>query len=378
MYLLLTMMFTMSFKEIMEAMTFYFCIFILVMWMILNLTKNMNYNNLFFVNLILMLIMLFMNSLMLWKFYLLYELVMLPMTILLLSWGVNPARLSANLYLLIYMGMFSLPCLLLIILNLKIFFMNMQHSMFMMNFFCKFIMILMFLVKIPLFSLHYWLPKAHTEASTSGSIILASGLLKMGGMGLWKMLNFMQFNLMNYYIILSLSLLSCLVSTFQTDFKKLIALISVFHMSLSVSILFTANFHSYLSFMYLNMTHILSSGILFYYSGFLYSLNKTRLIFLLPMNLNSKIFFLLIIIILMNLGIPPFFTFFVEILNLSVFFYKNFNNFIMIMLILVIVAVFNLFILNSMKMMMLKTLKFSFFISFYFIFMVSLSMWHMI
>nr|YP_913157.1 NADH dehydrogenase subunit 4 [Romanomermis culicivorax]ABL11584.1 NADH dehydrogenase subunit 4 [Romanomermis culicivorax] len=369
------MFFTISLKEISENMIFFFSTFVLITWVMLNKFNNLIYNNMMIMNLILILIILFLNSLILWKFYLLYEFIMIPMIIFLMSWGLNPARLSASLYLMVYMCLFSLPCLLVMIMNMKIFFTNMQHSMFVLNFFSKFMMVLMFLVKIPLFSLHYWLPKAHTEASTMGSIILASGLLKMGGAGFWKMILFLEFTLMNYSIIFYLVLFSSMVCLFQTDFKKMIALISVFHMSLSISIINVMSLNSYLSFIYLNMAHILSSSILFYFSGFLYSINKTRLIFMMMMNNNSKIFIFLIISILMNLGIPPFFTFFVEILSLSIMFLKNFFMFIFILFIFIFSAIFNLFIINMMKSLKMKSLKMNFFLPFYYFFFFSLMMW---
>jgi len=141
-----------------------------------------------------------------------------------------------------------------------------------------------FCIKIPLFPLHTWLPDAHTEAPTAGSVILASVLLKMGTYGL------LRFNLGLFpnmsrqfaWIMITLAVIGiiygALVAMVQPDVKRLVAYSSVSHMGFVVLGLFSFTEFGMQGALYQMLNHGVSTGALFLFVGFIYERRHTRLI----------------------------------------------------------------------------------------------------
>nr|YP_010731050.1 NADH dehydrogenase subunit 4 [Maliattha signifera]WEG24723.1 NADH dehydrogenase subunit 4 [Maliattha signifera] len=238
-----------------------------------NLYKMNFYLNFFLFNIMFLLIMLYMTfSVMnMFMFYLFFEGSLIPTLLLIIGWGYQPERIQAGMYLLFYTLFVSLPLL------IGIFYLFSEMNC-MMIYFLKFMnlntyllyfsMILAFLVKMPMYFVHLWLPKAHVEAPVSGSMILAGIMLKLGGYGLLRLMIFLQYiNLKLNYIWIVISLIGgfyiSLKCFCQVDIKSLIAYSSVAHMSVVISGIMVMNYWGFIGSYVLMIGHGLCSSGMF-------------------------------------------------------------------------------------------------------------------
>src|SRR5688500_7417870 len=171
---------------------------------------------------------------------------------------------------------------------------------------------LAFCIKVPLFPFHTWLPDAHTEAPTAGSVILAGVLLKMGTYGL------MRFNLALFpqaakdwaWVLITLAVIGiiygALVAMVQPDVKRLVAYSSVSHMGFIVLGIFSFTDLGMQGAVYQMLNHGVSTGALFLFVGFIYERRHTRAIsefggLATPMPLYATLF---VIASLSSIGLP--------------------------------------------------------------------------
>nr|WKU83891.1 NADH dehydrogenase subunit 4 [Claraeola sicilis] len=248
--------------------------------------KFNNYCNLFLLNLIMLLILLMLAfmSMDLFMFYLFFEGSLIPTLFLILGWGYQPERLQAGMYLLFYTLLVSLPML------LGIFYLYMNFyslNMYMFNWLLLDYLILCvclisaFLVKMPMFLVHLWLPSAHVEAPVSGSMILAGIMLKLGGYGLLRIMVVLQNVLVKYsYVLISVSLLGgvliSLVCLRQSDLKSLIAYSSVAHMGMVIGGMMTLTYWGLCGSYGLMIAHGLCSSGLFCLANISYERTGSR------------------------------------------------------------------------------------------------------
>nr|YP_009691895.1 NADH dehydrogenase subunit 4 [Pterolophia sp. ZJY-2019]QEG58701.1 NADH dehydrogenase subunit 4 [Pterolophia sp. ZJY-2019] len=250
--------------------------------------KLKNFSELFLFVILILLLSLYLafSSMNLFLFYLFFEMSLIPTLILIIGWGYQPERLEAGVYLMFYTLLVSLPMMISIFYcyeklnSLDFFFLKGSF-----NIMVYLSMNLAFFVKMPMYFVHLWLPKAHVEAPVSGSMILAGIMLKLGGYGMMRVMSLflsigMQVNLIFIVISLVGGFYISLVCLRQSDIKSLIAYSSVAHMGMVMAGILTLNIWGFWGALVMMLAHGLCSSGLFCLANIVYERTHSRSLYL--------------------------------------------------------------------------------------------------
>nr|YP_009730172.1 NADH dehydrogenase subunit 4 [Ophiopholis japonica]QHT54228.1 NADH dehydrogenase subunit 4 [Ophiopholis japonica] len=292
-----------------------------------------------------------------------FEGTLIPTLYLITRWGAQQERIEAGLYFVFYTLISSLPLFISLIyiysanhhLSINLSSVNALGNI--SNASALFCMIA-FLVKVPIFSLHLWLPKAHVEAPVAGSMILAAVLLKMGGYGFIRLTSLFYFpfnNLINTILIPFCcwgGLLTGLICLTQSDLKSLIAYSSVSHMSFMIAGISVLTSWAFAGGMVVMIAHGVVSSALFCLANTFYERTNTRTLIV---SRGIKTMFTILPLLWLvfaaaNMGIPPLPNAVGETFIISAIVAHNIVNFLPTFLGVTVTAVFSLTIyqlLNS-------------------------------
>nr|YP_009059087.1 NADH dehydrogenase subunit 4 [Heteromycteris japonicus]AFC77840.1 NADH dehydrogenase subunit 4 [Heteromycteris japonicus] len=223
-------------------------------------------------------------------FYVMFEATLIPTLVIITRWGNQPERLNAGTYFLFYTLAGSLPLLVALL--------SLQHTLGSLSLltlpYQNFIpssphlaklwwaaCLLAFLVKMPLYGVHLWLPKAHVEAPVAGSMVLAAILLKLGGYGMIRIMVILEpltKELCYPFIILAMwgVVMTASICLRQTDLKSLIAYSSVGHMGLVAGGILIQTPWGHTGALILMVAHGLTSSALFCLANTSYERTHSR------------------------------------------------------------------------------------------------------
>nr|YP_010956805.1 NADH dehydrogenase subunit 4 [Ariomma melanum]WMY89924.1 NADH dehydrogenase subunit 4 [Ariomma melanum] len=210
-------------------------------------------------------------------FYVMFEATLIPTLVLITRWGNQTERLNAGTYFLFYTLAGSLPLLVALLLlqnstgTLSLLTLQYSPPLQLLSYADKFWWagcLLAFLVKMPLYGVHLWLPKAHVEAPIAGSMVLAAVLLKLGGYGMMRMMIMLEpltKELSYPFIVFALwgVIMTGSICLRQTDLKSLIAYSSVSHMGLVAAGILIQTPWGFTGALILMIAHGLTSSALF-------------------------------------------------------------------------------------------------------------------
>ena len=246
-------------------------------------------------------------------FFLLYEIVFILIIFTIVLLGYRYERLIAAFLIIFYSFLFSSPALIIILLFDYTFLIK---EWLLYSSLINYFLVGSFIVKFPIFGFHYWLPVAHVEASTVGSMVLAGVLLKLGSIGLLYIVIYITFIVKFHWLGIGTVIL-ILIILILSDLKIIIAYSSVAHISIVFYVLILGSNVGKKGAIYIMFYHGYISPLMFWVVGIL-AWWKTRSLLVVKIISFSYLFLLcLFFLFIINIGFPPFIGFISEILILK-------------------------------------------------------------
>nr|ACB06107.1 NADH dehydrogenase subunit 4 [Caenorhabditis briggsae] len=284
--------------------------------------------------------------------YMFFELSMFPILVMILGYGSQIEKINSSYYLMFYAAFCSFPFL--FVYFKSNFLLVFTYYNFVISWEMFFILSLSFMMKFPIYFLHLWLPKAHVEAPTTASMLLAGLLLKLGTAGFLRILGSLSFVHNNVWILIAFlgMILGSFCCVFQSDSKALAAYSSVTHMSFLLLSLVFITMSSKISSVMLMLAHGYTSTLMFYLIGEFYHTSGSRMIYFMSSFFNSSMIMgiLFSVVFLSNSGVPPSLSFLSEFLVISNSLLIGKSMFLMIFIYFVVSFYYSLFLITSSLM----------------------------
>nr|UDL72570.1 NADH dehydrogenase subunit 4 [Phascolostrongylus turleyi] len=337
---------------VVDSNIFVLLIFMMIFIYGMVLISEKNFNLLILSAILIVICLLFFVSSNMLMLYMYFELSLFPILVMILGYGSQIEKINSGYYLLFYAAICSFPFL--FIYYKSMFMFTVCYFDFIITWELFFILSLSFMMKFPVYFLHLWLPKAHVEAPTTASMLLAGLLLKLGTAGYLRILGSMNFVYNNFWIIISLlgMILASFSCVFQSDAKSLAAYSSITHMSFLLLSIVYIMMSSKISGLMMMLAHGYTSTLMFYMIGEFYHTSSTRMIYFMNSFFGSSMFFgiMFSLVFLSNSGVPPSLSFLSEfmIITNSILISKMF--FFMVFVYFMISFYYSLFLIVSSVM----------------------------